>query len=346
MKTLLRWAAGLSVALFFLGSAAARDCSAPTTMVSRMVCAYPNLKAADDEMASALQAALPLVGDQQKAFLERDQANWEADLETQCGENSVLEDHRGACLLDKIGQRTAYLSSSPQTGPGTKTRLVPWTFDQKSTAQLCTAQAEIYTFPVAAMGGGEGIFSDAARSIVVSLADDVYAKGDDLEPDDECFFSVDALITYAAPDLVAMTMSTYWDDRSAHGQADRYGVVVDLANAKQVAFGDVFSQEARQSLIKSCTASLRDARINAFTSDGDMSPQEAAALVDRDLADTYAATIADHVGDFRYWMIYADRVEISFPRQSAGANVEGDYACTFANAELASLAGNKPWIVK
>ncbi|BCW87456.1 hypothetical protein sos41_05850 [Alphaproteobacteria bacterium SO-S41] len=326
--------------------AAARDCAAPKSDIDAAICGDATLKAADEEMATALAAVLPLVGPEQAARLTENQAAWESDNDTQCGKAATLDENRAACLMTRMAARTAYLSASPLSGLGGPERLLPWVYSQPHSETACAGTAETFDFGPAGKTPGTVAFSRAVHDRIAALAASAFARVADNDPEGTCAFAIGGDITYASPALVAVNMRSFFDDDAEHGHYDQVSVVADLAAARILTFDDVFPAAARPKIVAACTAVLRAARLKALTEDSTRTADDAAAEIDAEIAKYYAPVIAARVGDFSHWLVYADHAEVAFPEQSVGPNIEGSYACAFTNAELAAYAGERGWLVK
>lgn len=354
MRRSIHAAAAMAVALAV--PSYALDCAAPATSVGKALCTDPKLKSANDEMAVALQAVLPLVGSTMAKQLTENQDAWETSLEERCGENAVTDETRADCILPEIGKRTAFFMASPVSGPGAPDRLLPYVYTQKHSEEMCAGTVETFDFGLNGRMPGERAFTESVHKLIEILDKGDFARDESNDPDESCAFSIyDAVVTYASPSLVAVNMPSFFDDDAKDGHHDQHSVVTDLTAGKTLAFADVFPDSAKPTIIADCTRQLREQRISGTGhQQGETEPPQPqdpptadwTELVDRELKETYAATIAERVGDLRHWIIYADRAEVYFPEQSIGSNVEGNFACSFTNAQLAAYAGDKGWIVK
>ena len=242
------------------------------------------------------------------------------------------------------------------SGPGAPDRLLPYVYTQKHSKEMCGGTVEIFDFGLNGKTAGERAFTESGHKLIEVLDGGDFARVEDNDPDNHCAFSItDAAVTYASPALVAVNMPSFFDDDAKDGHYDQHSVVTDLAAAKTLSFADVFPDTAKAAIIADCTKQLRDQRVAGMGhQQGETAPPQPAdppvpdwaAEVDKDMKDTYAPVIAARVADFSHWVVYADRAEVYFPEQSIGSNVEGNFACSFTNAQLAAYAGAKGWIVK
>lgn len=363
MRRSIHFVAALGALALFAFPAAALDCAKPAGEIDSAICADPKLKAAADEMATALGAILPLVGKDQAALLTADQAQWESGNADLCGKDIVGEERRAKCLMARMSERTSYFSASPLSGPGGPDRLLPWTFIQAHTDTQCAGHGALYAFGPSTASPGAKAFNDTLRALIAALAAGDFARDESNDYDNDCSFAFyDAAITYASPDLAAVSMQSFFDDDAKDGHYDQHSVITDLAAGKTLSFADIFPEEAKATMIGDCTKMLREARINgkgrpqAGEEQGiepEPEPPSTEPIsqdwideVDRELKEIYAETIKSRVTDLAHWIVYADHAEIYFPEQAIGSNVEGNFSCPFANAQLAAFAGAKGWIVK
>jgi uncharacterized protein YecT (DUF1311 family) len=326
-------------AVAFVPSAAALDCAKAKTTVETAICADPALKAAEDAMTAAYDGVLSKLVPDQQAALRTSQELWLADREGNCG---YVEDGHKECILTKTEARTAYLTSKPVSGPGLTTSVLPYLIAKAQTDKTCSVQVALHTFGAAAATEGEKAFDAAMLAQVAATDGEFGVRESTPEFPYDCYYGITSTITYGGPDLIAASLFIDAFSGGAHGIYNTVPVVTDLKTGKAPALAEHFDAPAVAKLVETCTASLKAEKIKRFGETEET--KDLIAGIDDSLKE-YAETIATHVGDFAYWLIYDDRAEVYFGPYELGSYAEGDYVCTLPKGELQAAAGAKGWIV-
>jgi uncharacterized protein YecT (DUF1311 family) len=336
-------AAALAAAAGLANPALAFDCAKATTTVEKDICASPELKAADDAMSAAYAAALPRLAKAQQAQLKSNQRAWLKQRNDNCSYGEPAE--RSQCLLDKTRERTAFLTGKPETGPGFARTLVPHVVSRAQSKTKCRAEMAVSKFGDAAPRSGEALFDMRMDRLLAGLEADNGERT--VEPDFEydCEYEGGSNLTYGSPDLIAAHVSYYVYAGGAHGNGNTVGIIVDLKNAREPAYKDVFPAAATAKLVASCAEAIRADKMTRFADPTDPESEATVkAQVDEDMK-TYAGTIAEGVQDFSNWLVYDDRAEVYFAPYAIGSYAEGDYTCALPKALLQKAAGPKGWLV-
>ena len=344
LKSVLLSSAALAAAILLAPSAAAFDCAKASTDTEKAICADPAVKAADDAMTAAYQTLLKTLEGDQPGMLKASQVAWLKQREMMCGLQEQAAE-KSACLLEQTTRRTAYLSATPESGPGfgDSPALAPWLFAHPFGKNKCSADVSLFRFPGAANDPGEQALNGWVHELSTSLESDYgsYADGD-LPDGMECEYAASAALTYVSPAIIAMNVSVYMFGGGAHGNSSATSLTLDRKTGKALAFADVFDANAAKALTATCTAGIKDAKYARFAESG--TKEEVEQLVAADM-ESYAEAIGTGVADFGNWLIYEDRAEVYFPPYALGSYAEGDYSCTLPKTELAAAAGGKGWIV-
>ncbi len=329
-------------AVAFVPSAAALDCATAKTTVEKAICADPALKTADDAMTAVYDGVMPKLVPDQQAALRISQELWLGDRESNCG---YIEDGYKECILSKTEARTAYLTAKPESGPGLTTPVLPYLVAKAQTEKACSVQVALPTFGAGATTEGEKAF-DAAMVSQIGAADGQFGvRESSPEYPIDCYYSMTSTITYGGPDLIAASIYIDAFGGGAHGIYNVVPVVTDLKTGKAPVLAEHFDAAAVTKLTEACTASLKAEKIKRFTMvDDPEGTKELIAGIDDSLKE-YAGTIASHVADFGFWLIFDDRAEVYFGPYELGSYAEGDYVCSLTKAELQAAAGAKGWIV-
>lgn len=334
-KTALTAAALCVAALGLTSEAAAFDCAKAATRAEKAICADPAIKAADDAMAAAYTAMMKsLTGEQAKTAKDNQRA-WLKRRDENCG---YLEDAAefGKCLLDDTVSRTAFLTGAAESGPGLGYALTPYFVARAASKKDCAAEVAVYKFGGAGGAGGKA-YDAWVSGLVTGFAKDFGARDPEMGSDFSCEYAAGATISYAAPDLISSTIGYYVYGGGAHGNSDSASITIDLKAGKALAFQDVFPASAKAALVEACTAAIRAEKLVRIPDLADGLDEEMKG---------YAETIAEGVGNFERWAVYADRAEVTFAPYAVGSYAEGSYECALPNALLQSAAGSKGWIVK
>lgn len=345
LKSVVMSSAALAAMLALAPSAAAFDCAKASTDTEKAICADPAVKAADDEMAAAYAALLPLMQGDQAAMLKANQRAWLKVREMNCGWQEEAAD-KAACLLEVTQLRTRYLSAAPASGPGfgDSPRLVPHLYARDFGKGHCSADVSVYRFAGPAADRGEKAFNGWIDALTANLENDygAYAEGD-LPEDMQCDYGAAGDITYASADLVAMTVSITMFGGGAHGMSTATAITLDRNTGKVLAFADLFAPAAAKQLTTVCAEEIKAEKLKRFA-EYEEDKAAVAKLVADDL-ENYAEAIAEGVGDLSNWQVYEDRAEVYFPPYALGSYAEGDYVCRLPKAALEKAAGDKGWIV-
>jgi uncharacterized protein YecT (DUF1311 family) len=338
-------AAALALACAFAlhGPSSAFDCAKAATDIERDICASPELKAADDAMSAAYAAALPRLARDQQAQLKSNQRAWLKQRDDYCGYGEPAD--RTKCLLDKTRERMAFLTGQPETGPGLARTLVPHVLSRPQSKTRCRAEMAVSKFGDAAPGSGEALFDKRMDTLLAGLESDNGTRTAEPGYEYDCEYEGGSTLTYGSPDLIAAHVSYYVYAGGAHGNGNTVGVIVDLKNAREPAYKDIFPAAATARLVAVCAEAIRQEKMARFADPSD--PQSEAtvtAQVDEDMT-TYADTIAEGVQDFANWLVYDDRAEVYFGPYAIGSYAEGEYTCALPKALLQTAAGPNGWLV-
>lgn len=320
-------------AIAFVPSAAALDCAKIENSSETAICADPALKAAEDAMTAAYDGVMSKLVPDQQAALRTSQERWLADREWKC----YVEDIPEVCILTKTETRTAFLTGKPVSGPGLPAPVLPYFVAKAQTEKVCSVLVALQTFGAAATTEGEKAFDAAILAQVEAPVGEFGARESTPGFPNDCFYAMTSTITYGSPDLIAASPFIDVFRGGPVGYYDTIPVVTDLKTGKAPVLADHFDALAVAKLVETCTASLTVEKIKRFGVESEFD-------IEGSLRE-YAGTIAAHVGDFGYWLIYDDRAEVWFGPYDLGSYAEGDYVCTLPKAELQAAAGAKGWIV-
>ncbi len=343
-RLLIPAAAALAAAFVYAPPAAAFDCAKASTRSEQAICADPALKAKDDAMTSAYQAVMARLDDEQRVALKALQIQWLTSRDAQCegGEQSAF----AACVEATTVHRLNYLTATAAGGPGLAKAPLPWALFRKQSKTECEGSAALYRFGHDAATPGEKAFDAEMEELRAGVVEAAGARETSPDFEYDCFFNVEARLTYASPDLAAANVNIETYSGGAHGMYYERSVVIDMDRARALAFADVFPDVAKPALIEACTHAILEEKRGRIADYG-LSPEDAKQTLDELPAEmeNYAEAIAANVGDFTKWMIYADRAEIYFAPYDVGAYAEGSFVCPLPNELLRKAAGPKGWIV-
>lgn len=305
----------LGLVLMAGAPASAFDCAKAGTPMEKAICADPVAKASDDAMESAfnsLRAAL--TGPQKQAALD-DQRAWLKERNENCGKEKTP----ASCAADSNGARTRVLTARPESGPGTKSRLIPVFIRQGGSRDKVEVDVQLYKFADPATPG---------ERLLNARADEIAAKIDFKkdEPDDRSWSHEESWsISYASPVFLSIWSTGYDYSGGAHGGASGTGIHVDLRSGRIVGFSDLFDAKAASEIDKRCVKQIKAEKVERGNGDdGD----------DPDLA----KKVSEVVKDLGNWSIKETQASVYFGQYSVGSYAEGVYGCDLPIAELNKLS--------
>ncbi|GEP09426.1 DUF3298 domain-containing protein [Methylobacterium gnaphalii] len=308
-------AGALAALLAGILPASAFDCAKAGTPMEKAICADPAAKASDDAMESAFNTLRAgLTGPQKQAALD-DQRAWLKQRNETCkGEKSPA-----ACVADANGARTGMLTARPESGPGLKSRLVPYFVRQSGSRDKIDVAVQLYKFADPATPG-EQLLNKKADEDVASIT---YKKD---EPDDRSWSNEETWsISYASPDFLSIWSTGYEYSGGAHGGASGHGLHIDLRTGRIVGFSDLFDAKAQAEIDKSCLKQVKAEKVERGAGDDADDPD-------------LAKKISEVVKDLSNWSIKEKEASVYFGQYSIGAYAEGIYGCDLTIAELNRLS--------
>lgn len=341
MRRLVKLATLLAGGCALAPAAFALDCAAPGNPVDTTICADPDLKAAEDAMTAAYDAALAKLPPDWQATLSASQAAFLKQRADYCGQ----EEGRKDCILSRTQPRADYLAAKPESGPGTADPLLPFTAGAAQSEKTCAFQVDVHKFAAGPDKPGEAAFDAAVQKAIDNAAGEWSKRESTPDFEYDCNYNLTSAITYASPDLIAGEIFFDAYQGGAHGIYGRIPIVVDLKTGKSPVAAELFDKAAQEKLAAQCTEAIKAEKLSRSGEVDDAETRK--QIVDGLEAEMkdYAGTIAEHVGDFADWLVYEDRAEIYFGPYEVGAYAEGDFTCALPKADLQAAAGAKGWIV-
>jgi uncharacterized protein len=317
MKPIL---AALALLALSSTSALAFDCGKAATDVEKAICADPQLKRLDGQLADAYAAVKASSSPAEQKMLARSQKRWIAEREyCSGGDNGIT-----ACIAQKTKDRLSLLLGAPESGPGAGAKMVPVFLVQDGTTKQWDIDMSLIRF-ADAQTAGEKAFNRLADGILKQAK--LGPHGED--SNGMVYGMEDTLsLTYASPALVSARHDFYINEGGAHGNYGTGNFNVDMASGRQIAIKDVVDAAGAATLTAWCKTEL-DAERKKRVPDADDVPYD---------EKTRDATIAETVRDLRSWSIGADEITVSFDPYAIGAYAEGAYSCTFPTGRVKALA--------
>jgi uncharacterized protein YecT (DUF1311 family) len=314
--------------LCFLGAhpASAIDCGAAKTRAEQAICADPQLRRADDELASAYVHLKGTVPPDQREPLRASRLLWIKQRES-C--SADLENDAGSCVRGFLEERLVLLSGKPESGDApAQLRFVPWF--RESEAKPGAWGLDVVLDKIAEpRSPGEELYNHEAESLIAPAPLDGAAPGPDLPPvPADKTYGYDARLhpTYVSDILISAFADGYTFTGGAHGIAWSRSLNIDLRNGRDLTFADLFPLEAVGPLAKQCTDQLIAERRGKLN-DPTVNLDEGADIA-----------IVKSIRELSRWSFRADRATVTFDPEEIGAHVEGGYACSFDLTKLRSLA--------
>jgi uncharacterized protein len=300
--------------------ALAFDCTKATTAVEKAICADPQLKTLDAQLADAYAAVKSVSAPAEQKMLARSQKRWIAEREYCSGGDTGID----ACIAQKTKDRLSLLTGTPESGPGAAAKMVPVFLVQDGSTRQWDIDMALVRFADAATVG-EKTFNKLVDTILKQAKPGPHGE----DSNDMIYAMEDSLsLTYAGPALISARHDFYINEGGAHGNYGTGNINVDMTTGKQLTIGDVVDAAGAKALTQRCKAEI-DAERAKRVPDADDVPYD---------EKTRDATIAETVRDLRSWSIGADEITVSFDPYAVGAYAEGSYSCSFPTKDVKAMA--------
>lgn len=300
--------------------ALAFDCAKATTDVEKAICASPQLKQLDGQLAAAYAAAKAASAPTEQKMLARSQKRWIAEREFCSGDDTGID----ACIAQKTKDRLSLLTGTPESGPGASARMVPVFLVQDGTTQQWDIDMALVRF-ADAKTAGEKTFNRLVDAILKQAKPGPHGE----DSHDMIYAMEDSLsLTYAGPALISARHDFYINEGGAHGNYGTGNINVDMTTGRQLTIGDVVDAAGAKTLTQRCKAEI-DAERARRVPDADDVPYD---------EKTRDAAIAETVRDLKSWSIGAAEITVSFDPYAVGAYAEGAYTCSFPTKDVKALA--------
>ena len=312
----------LVLALCALGAPAwAFDCAKATSRSEKAICGDARALAADSAMSAAFSNSIKGADGKTKAQMLGSQIAWIKERDNICAQNQG--DAFAACLALESDRRRAFLSGTPEQGPGAPTRIAPRFRFEKGGPGKAAIDMELLRFPDA-KSPGELAFNAATAKY---LEDIVEPEKDDPAADRYAFENHMRLV-YASPKLVSAQASAFLDSGGAHPNSYVANINLDVAGGRLLTFADAFDAKAAAKVFAICGEQVKGEKKERMGADAPLSPD--------DLKDL-AKSIAESTGDLSAWSFGATQAEVTYSPYAVGAYVEGAYSCDIGYDALRPL---------
>lgn len=316
-----RHASCFAVALLALFSqpALAFDCAKAKTVVETAICAAPDLKALDDELAAAYAAVKAELPAAEQKMLVRSQRRWIARREN-CG---AAEEGVDACVRGYLTDRLSLLSGRPESGPGADGRLLPHFIVQDGTAESYDVNLAVLRFADSQTAGEETLNHLAGKVLrAAKLGPHGEDTGGAVYADEEIWS-----LTYASPQFISVRRDYYEDTGGAHGMYGTFNANIDMATGRELRLADVLTEPSAAILTLECRRQILAEKKRRLQAAGDDEP----VTVDD-------AAVADVVRNLASWSIGEHQIVVTFDPYAVGTYAEGAYRCSFPTASVRKLA--------
>lgn len=313
-----------SVAIILLSlsvtPAFAFDCGKAATDVEKAICADPQLKRLDGQLADAYAAVKAASTPQEQKMLARSQKRWIAEREYCSGDDAGV----AACVAAKTKDRLSLLLGAPESGPGAPGKLVPVFLVQDGDETRWDIDMSLLRF-ADARTAGEKRLNKYADGILRKAKLGPHGE----ESNGMTYAMEDSLaLTYASPALLSVRHDNYVNEGGAHGNYGTGNLNVDMATGRVLAIKDIVDAAGAATLIKRCAAEIEAERKKRVPDAEDVPYTQK----ERD------ATIAQTVRDLGSWSIGQDEITVTFNPYAVGAYAEGSYTCSFPTKDVKALA--------
>lgn len=299
--------------------ALAFDCGKARTAVEKAICATPELKVLDDELATAYAAVKAASPPAEQKQLAQSQRRWIERREF-C---SDAEEGVNTCVMQQTQERLSLLSGKPESGPGAGAQLVPQFIVQEGTAQAYDLNIAVLRFASPATPGEKALNAIAAKQLrSVKLGKHGEDTGGAIYAEEDIWS-----LTYASPSLVSIRSDFYVNTGGAHGNYGTTNINLDMATGRELALKDVLTEPSAAILTLECRRQILAEKKKRLAAVGDDEP----VTVDD-------AAVAAQVRSLPSWSIGEKEIVVSFDPYAVGAYAEGAYECRFPTAGVRKLA--------
>jgi uncharacterized protein YecT (DUF1311 family) len=320
----LRYFAAASIVSLTPGVAQAFDCAKASTAVEKAICASTGLKLQDDVLTGVYAGVRAASKTSESRMLALSQKRWIAGREQQCdGETGRKLD---ACISDDAERRISFLHGKPISGPGYRAWLMPVVIQQEGTNRRMDYDYTLLRFALPKTKAEKLLNEEMAK-----IMSEVKLGEDEEESEQILSSAVAATLTYASPKLISITLDLSDYEGGAHPNSGTNAMNIDMEKGAYVKGTDIFAEAARKDLTVDCKEQLlRQKRERGY---GDGYDPKTDTLFSE-------ATIAESMGDFGRWAIYAGKALVFFDAYEVGSYAEGPYECEFPMVRLKTLAVN------
>jgi uncharacterized protein len=306
---------------WFATPASAFDCTKAASTVEKAICADPELRILDDDMAAAYAEVRKLSTSDERAMLAVSQRNWIASREScPASESGIV-----ACIKTATGERLQLLEGKPDSGPGAGGRIIPTFIVQEGTEKAYDLDITMLRFadPETA---GQKRFNAISENMVKRVRQGPHGE----ETDGRIWAMEETLrLTYASPRLFSLMFVYWYDMGGAHGNGATENFNFDMETGKDYGIEDFFSEDAAAELMAKCKAQIiaeKQQRLKGETYD---------AATDEFLKDD---VIAEHISTLGSWNFQEREASVSFDPYVIGSYAEGGYECRFPMPDLKAIA--------
>jgi uncharacterized protein len=319
MRTLISAIAALIV---LASPAFAFDCGKAATAVEKAICADRHLLEADAAMSRAYAEVRELSTASERKILARAQREWIAERESKCARDKPAE--VAACVKEETEQRLALLAGTPDSGPGTGSRMIPVFVKQAGDAKTYTVDAMLLRFAKPS-SAGEKRFNDWIKDIAAKLPLGPQEEESDTGRSATAIVS----LSHLSNELLSAYVLYVYYDGGAHPSHHGENINIDMQAGRELSIADILSEEAAATIAAQCydqIAAEKKERIG----EADYKSEE----------DTFLSkdVIGEHVATLSRWSFTSEKADLHFDEYAIGPYAEGAYDCTFPMAEFRKLA--------
>lgn len=314
----------LLAATAFASPAWAFDCGKASTTVEKAICADDKLKAADDAMSKAYGEVRNLLTDKEKKSLALSQKKWLKGRDDRCSseEGAALN----SCILDETESRRRLLSAESETGPGSKTVMIPVFIQQEGDRWHTDVDYTLIRFGKA-VSKGEKVFNAEVNKIVKAAP---LGKQAEEAPEEMNYMSYAAMsLAYASERLISAPVEVYSFEGGAHGNSGTNAINVDLKAGKLIAAGDIFDGKALGKLKSDCIAQILVQKKDKWEGEEYKQSED---------PNFQEATVGETLANMTAWTLSADKATVTFDAYVVGSYAEGPYSCEFPMEKLRGMA--------
>ncbi len=306
----------------FAQQAIAFDCNKARTDVETEICANPDVKQSDDDMADAYFALRDRLDKKNRKQLLKTQKSWLHYRNTSCG--AV-----GSCIESENRSHEQVLRNATNG-------LVPvfrWQQGGRKKMEI-KFQAVKFAFPV---DKGQMAFN---REIARLIKKSGFGKRVGIEGTGNWTYEKLVEISLISGLMISASVDTYEFTGGAHPNGWSDGINIDRASGRFLRTGDLFAKASVKKLIRNCQEQIISGKATIYNEyDVDKMDQSIS-----DLEENYPGEVKKHIGDLHEWRFEKDKAVVMFDPYEVDSYAAGPFECKFDYSYLKPMMSHSEYL--